>query len=151
MLLAVAAAVVLGSVVGRQDPLPSPLPASSGVGADLSVVSGAVSVSQSGVLVVPVLLRDRGLGLRVVSAQPYAEPVREDPTASPPQAVLPGQSRRFVVLLAPDCRFLTPRSQLSFRASLLVRVAQAGATHQLAVELDRDPAVASAVAGLCRR
>lgn len=149
VLLAVAAAVVLGVVVGRQDPLPGPERAPQPVGGDLSVVASGVSVSRGGVLVVPVVLQDRGSGLTVEHAQAYAAPVREDPSTSPPRVVPPGESRRFVVLLAPDCRFLTPETGLSFSASLLLRVRHAGGSEQLVLEL--DPAVAAVVRRLCRR
>lgn len=148
LLAAVAALAVLLAALREEPPAPAPvLP----VDAALTLVPDDVSVTQSGVLVVPVLLRDRGPGLTVVDATAYAEPVRDDPAASPPQTVAPGQARRFVVLLAPDCRLLTPRSGLQFRASLLVRVASAGAEQQLVLPLGDTPAVADRVAGLCRR
>ena len=119
--------------------------------ASLRVVSRAVTVSQGGVLVVPVLLQDLGPGLTVVEAQAYAEPVREDPVTTAPHGLDAGQARRFVVLLTPECGLLTTRSRLAFRASLLLRVEQGGDRRQLVLDLGADEAVARFVDGLCRR
>lgn len=146
--LVVAALVLLFAVVRSEQAPPPPVPQ---LDAELTLVPDAVSITQSGILVIPVLLQDRGAGLRVLSAAPYAEPVREDPIAQPPLGVAAGQSRRFVVLVAPDCRLLTPRSGLDFRASLLLRIAGSQDERQLGLDLATDPAVAGAVAGLCRR
>jgi hypothetical protein len=121
------------------------------VDAQLRLAGRAVSVSQGGVLVVPVVLQDLGPGLSVTSARAYAEPVREDPVIAPPEQVAAGQAERFVVLLTPDCDLLTARSRLAFRASLLVQVEQDGASLQLVLDVGSARAVASVVDGLCGR
>lgn len=150
LLLGVLAALALIVVLGHEDPPPAPPPGPP-VDAALTLVADAVSVTQSGVLVVPVLLQDRGPGLRVVDATAYAEPVRTDPAVEPPLGVAPGASRRFVVLLAPDCRLLSPRSGIAFNASLLVRVTAGDAEQQLVLPLGAEPSVLDRVTGLCRR
>lgn len=146
----VALAVVLAAIRGQRPPPPPP-PVPPPVDAQLALPDDGVSVSLSGVLVVRVLLRDLGPGLEVTSASAYAEPVRTDPTALPPRRLSPGTARRFPVLLAPDCRLLTPRSGLRFRASLLLQVANGEASQQVVLDLGGDPDVQQAVRGLCRR
>lgn len=144
------AAVVLAVVQGQREERPRVAPREVvRVDAELRLASRSLSVSQGGVLVVPVVLQDLGPGLSVTSARAYAEPVREDPVTTPPGEVAPGTARRFVVLLRPDCDLLTTRSRLGFRASLLVQVEQAGDSLQLVLDLGADPAVARVVAGLC--
>ena len=62
-----------------------------------------------------------------------------------------GQAQRFVVLLTPACDLLTTRSRLVFRASLLLKVEQAGARRQLVLDVGGDPSVSRVVDGLCGR
>ena len=151
-LLLAGAAVVLAVVQGqREERPPTDRRAVVPVDAALRVAARGVSVSQGGVLVVPVVLQDLGPGLTVTSARAYAEPVREDPVTTPPDVVAAGQSRRFVVLLTPDCRLLGERSRLVFRTSLLVQVEQDGARLQLVLDVGSDPAVGRVVDGLCGR
>ena len=151
-LLLATAAVVLAVVQGqREERPPTDRRAAVPVDASLRLVGGAVTVSQGGVLVVPVVLQDLGPGLTVTSARAYAEPVREDPATSPPDEVAAGRSRRFVVLLTPDCRLLSERSRLAFRASLLVQVEQGGDGLQLVLDVGSDRSVARVVDGLCGR
>ena len=151
-LLLATAAVVLAVVQGqREERPPTDRRPAVPVSAALRLVGGAVTVSQGGVLVVPVVLQDLGPGLTVTSARAYAEPVREDPATSPPDAVAAGRSRRFVVLLTPDCRLLSERSRLAFRASLLVQVEQGGDGRQLVLDVGSDRSVARVVDGLCGR
>lgn len=145
-----AAAVVLAVVQGQRDEQTrvtrrAPPP----VGAEVQVVRSAVTVSQGGVLVVPVVLQDLGPGLTVTSARAYAEPVREDPVTTPPDELAGGEAQRFVVLLTPECRLLSTRAGLAFRASLLLQVEQDGASRQLVLDLGGDRAVSAVVDGLC--
>jgi hypothetical protein len=70
---------------------------------------------------------------------------------SPPDRLSPGQAQRFVVLLTPDCRLLTRRSVLAFRASLLLQVRQDGAVLPLVLDVGSDRSVARVVDGLCGR
>jgi hypothetical protein len=145
-----AAAVVLAVVQGQREEQVRgarrvPVP----VGAEVQVVRSGVTVSQGGVLVVPVVVQDLGPGLTVTSARAYAEPVREDPVTTPPGAVAGGDSERFVVLLTPECRLLSTRAGLAFRASLLLQVEQDGTSRQLVLDLGRDRAVSAVVDGLC--
>ncbi len=146
------AALVLAVVQGRREEQPrlegrEVVP----VDAALRLDGRALSVSQGGVLVVPVVLQDLGPGLTVVSARAYAEPVREDPVTTPPDGLGAGQARRFVVLLTPDCDLLTSRARLVFRASLLLQVEQDGARVQLVLDVGGDRSVARTVDGLCGR
>ena len=142
--------MVLAVVQGRREEQPRPEPRIAvPVAAELRLAGRPVSVSQGGVLVVPVVLQDLGPGLTVTSARAYAEPVREDPVVDPPDEVEAARAGRFVVLLTPDCDLLTTRSRLVFRASLLLQVEQDGSSLQLVLDLGRDPSVAGLVAGLC--
>jgi hypothetical protein len=147
------AAVVLAVAQGQREERPRTDEQRTAVpvAASLQVVGRAVSVSQGGVLVVPVLLQDLGPGLTVTSARAYAEPVREDPVVTPPAEVAPAGAARFVVLLTPACELLTTRSRLAFRASLLLQVEQGGTGLPLVLDLGRDPVVARVVDGLCGR
>jgi hypothetical protein len=145
-------ALVLAVLQGQREERPRlERPEVVPVAASVRVVSRAVTVSQGGVLVVPVVLQDLGPGLAVVEAQAYAEPVREDPVTTAPDGLEAGQARRFVVLLTPECGLLTTRSRLAFRASLLLRVEQGGDRRQLVLDLGADESVARFVEGLCRR
>ena len=148
VLLLVLAVVALLVAVDRAPPVPvEPRPPPE---ASLELQADDVSASGSGVLVLPVVLHNRGPLLRVPSAQAYAEPVRSKPTTTAPAAVGTGDSRRFLVLVEPDCTFLAMVSELSFRASLLVVVDREGVSRQLTLDLAEAPPVARAVAQLCR-
>lgn len=144
-LLLLVLALVLAAVPGESPALPAPPP----VDATLRAYAAGVPVWQGEVLLVPVELQDLGRGHRVVSARAYAGPVRSDPVVDAPDAVPPGAARRFVVLLAPDCRLLRRGSGVEFGASVLVRVVHGGASQQLALDL-ADRTVQARVAGLCR-
>lgn len=151
-LLLAGAALVLAVVQGQREEQSAPEPRRAvPVDAQLRLADRGVSVSQGGVLVVPVVLQDLGPGLTVVSARAYAEPVREDPATSPPDRLAGGEARSFVVLLTPDCDLLTDRARLAFRASLLLQVEQDGARLQLVLDIGSDRAVARVVDGLCGR
>ena len=117
----------------------------------LVLLADQLSVTQGGVLVVPVELRNPGPALQVRSAGAYAEPVREDPALQAPERVAAAAQRRFVVLVAPDCRLLQPGSPLRFQASLLLRVARGSAASDLLLDLSSEPAVRDTVTSLCRR
>lgn len=119
--------------------------------ATLVLLPDQLSVTQGGVLVVPVELRNPGAVLQVRSAGAYAEPVREDPVLQAPESVPAGGQRRFVALVAPDCRLLQPGSSLRFRASLLLKVARGSADEDLLLDLAAAPAILDTVASLCRR
>ncbi len=151
-LVLAATAVVLAVVQGQREEQPrtEQRPAVP-VDAQLRLAGRAVSVSQGGVLVVPVVLQDLGPGLTVTSARTYAEPVREDPVTTPPDHVAAGDAQRFVVLLSPDCRLLSSRSSLVFRASLLLQAEQDGTRLQLVLDVGSDRSVAQVVDGLCAR
>lgn len=136
----VLAALLVLAVLLRPDPPPAEPPPS------LQLLADGISVSQSGVLVVPVLLRAPGAAVELGRADAYAEPVRDDPVVQAPDRVEAGARRRLVVLLRPDCRLLTPQAGLVFRASLLVRVVDGP---PLVLDLGAAPAVVQRVAGLC--
>lgn len=145
-------AVVLAVVQGQREELArAERRTAVPVDAELRLVGRTVSVSQGGVLVVPVVLQDLGPGLTVTSARAYAEPVREDPVMTPPDQVDGGEAAGFVVLLTPDCDLLTTSSRLVFRASLLLQVQQNGAGLPLVLDVGRDRSVARVVDGLCAR
>ena len=146
------AAVVLAVVQGQREESPRAQRRTAvPVHAELRLVGRAVTVSQGGVLVVPVVLQDHGPGLTVTSARAYAEPVREDPVMTPPDQLDGGGAARFVVLLTPDCGLLTTSSRLAFRASLLLQVEQGGAGLPLVLDVASDRSVARVVDGLCAR
>lgn len=117
--------------------------------AELLVVGDDVTVSQQGVLVVPLELRNRGAALEVARAQAFAEPVRLNAEVQAPPALAAGETRRLIALLAPDCRMLRVQGGLAFRASVLVRVTSGSAGKDVVLDLAADPAVAQRVAGLC--
>jgi hypothetical protein len=120
------------------------------VDAQLVLRPDSLSVTQGGVLVVPLELRNAGPELRVRSANAYAEPVTTDPVVQAPQAVRAGAQRGFVVLLQPHCRLLTPGSPLRFRATVVLRVAVGSSMRELTVDVAAVPSVRETVAGLCR-
>jgi hypothetical protein len=124
-------------------------PAAS-VDAQLVLRPDSLSVTQGGVLVVPLELHNGGAELQVRSANAYVEPVTSDPVVQAPATVRAEASRGFVVLLEPDCRLLAPGSPLRFRATVVLRVAVGSSMRDLAVDVAAVPAVRETVAGLCR-
>jgi hypothetical protein len=116
---------------------------------ELVVVPDGVTVSQQGVLVVPLEMRNLGSPLQVARAQAFAEPVRLDADLQAPPALAADETRRLVALLAPDCRLLRVQTGLTFRASVLVRVTAGSAGKDVVLDLGADPVVAERVAGLC--
>lgn len=139
--------LLLALIRPAQEPLP-PVPAAPPV---LVLLPDQLSITQGGVLVVPVELRNPGPALRVQSAAAYAQPVVQDPRVQAPESVRAGAQRRFVVLVAPDCRLLQPMSPLGFSASVLVVVDRGSERVALDVDLTSAAAIRDAVAGLCRR
>lgn len=141
---------VVAVLVRVDRPLPiAPVAARPPPEAGLELRAGDVAASGGGLLVLPVVLHNRGGLLRVRSVQVPAEPVRRTPTTTAPVTVGPGDSRGFLVLVEPDCTFLAMVHELSFRASLLVVVADRGAARQLTLDLAGAPAVGRVVAQLC--
>ena len=113
------------------------------------VAVDGLTVSQSGVLVVPLELSNAGRTVTVGASEVYAEPVRQDARVSVPRDVEGGAARGVVALLAPDCRLLRAGSPIEFRATVRVRVARAGREQDLHVDLGSTSAVRRSVAGLC--
>ena len=136
-------ALVLTRPAPPPEPPPQPVP-------DLVLLEDQLVVTQGGVLVVPVELRNPGDAVRVRSAMAYAQPVVDDPVVQAPETVRAATDRRFVALLAPDCRLLQPGSPLRFSASLLLQVARGPVAQDLVLDLAAAPAVTERVAALCR-
>lgn len=113
------------------------------------VATDEVAVSQSGVLVVPLELRNNGRAAAVAAAQVYAEPVRQDARLQAPREIVGGASRGVVALLAPDCRLLRPGSPIGFRATVRLRLEDGAVVDDLVVDLGATAAVRRTVAGLC--
>lgn len=152
LVVAAAAVVLLVGIARSGEPAP-PVPGAGATGApDASLVVQArdLSVTQGGVLVLPVELRNGAQRLQVRSASAYAEPVVQDPVLQAPTSVAPGARRRFVALVAPDCRLLRPGSTIEFRATVLLRVAAGSVPQDLTADLAAAPGVRERVAGLCR-
>ena len=141
---------VVAVLIGVDPAPPVPVQPRPPPEASLELRAEDVSASGSGVLVLPVVLHNRGRLLRVPSAQAHAEPVRSRATTTAPAAVGTGDSRRFLVLVEPDCTFLAMVEGLSLRASLLVVVVDGeGTSRQLTLDLTQEGAVARVVARLC--
>lgn len=142
-----AGAVVLG-VAAAPDPPEPPAP----VDAELALVAGELSNSQSGVLVLPVDIVNRGPAVDVAESTVWAEPTRSTPAVSGTSRVEAGGTGRLVVLLQPDCRLLGPTSSTVVAATLDVRVvADTGSDAGLVLDLGGQPALVERVADLCRR
>lgn len=152
LLLATALVALTIGIATAGDPAPpvSDVGPAGGPDASLVVQARDLSVTQGGVLVLPVELRNGGQRLQVRFASAYAEPVAQDPVLQAPTAVAPGARRRFVALVAPDCRLLRPGSQIEFRATVLLRVATGSVSQDLTADLAAAPGVRDRVAGLCR-
>lgn len=136
-------ALVLTRPEPPPEPSPQPVP-------DLVLLEEQLVVTQGGVLVVAVELRNPGDAMRVRSAAAYAQPVVDDPVVQAPETVRAATDRRFVALLAPDCRLLQPGSPLRFSASLLLQVARGSMAQDLVLDLAAAPAVTERVDALCR-
>lgn len=140
-------ALVLALTTGGQPPPPPP-PAPV-VDADLLLLGDRLTSSQTGVLVLPVELQNRGAALQVSRVMPYGFPLRADPQVQAPQDVPAGERRRFVMLIAPDCGLLDAGSNELFEASLLVRVTAGPTAHDLLLDLSADRLVRERVMALC--
>lgn len=152
-LAAVAAALVLVAAVVTADRRPPP-PAPP---LDLVLVAQGDELvgSQGGVLVVPVAVRGAVAGVpaevAVTRAVVWAEPVREQPSATGRTRFVPDAGGRLRVLLQPDCRLLVPDSGIVFAATLAVDVtAPDGAPASAVLDLAAQPALATRVSALCR-
>ncbi len=139
-------ALALALTAGGQAPPPVPLPV---VDADLLLLGERLSSSQTGILVLPVELQNRGAALEVSRVLPYGFPLRADPQVQAPQDVAAGERRRFVMLIAPDCGLLDAGSDELFEASLLVRVTAGPTARDLLLDLSADRLVRERVMGLC--
>ena len=146
LLLVGVAVLLLVAAVRAPDARPAPAVAA----ASLALGAGGINITQYGVLVVPVELRNAGPELAVRQAWLYAEPVVEDPVVQAPSSVAAADTRRFVALVAPDCRLLRPGSPLRFSATVMLRVGLGSTSQDLVVDLAASPEVAAAVDGLCR-
>lgn len=129
---------------------PRPPPSAAAVEAALVSLPEELTVSQGGVLVLPLELRNLGGALQVRAAQTYAEPVVDDPLVQAPDDVAAGGLRHFVAVIAPDCRLLRPGSPIEFRATVLLRVGVGSASKDLVADLGDAPQVRAQVASLCR-
>lgn len=152
LLLAAGLVALLAGIatLGNAAPPASQVAPPGALDASLVVQARDLSVTQGGVLVLPVELRNNGQRLQVRSASAYAEPVAQDPVLQAPTEVAPGAQRRFVALVAPDCRLLRPGSPIEFRATVLLRVAAGSVSQDLTADLAAAPGVRDRVAGLCR-
>jgi len=147
-LLVAVLVVALVAVVGAVRP-DRAVPRAGEVDAVLSIEPDNISVTQSGVLVVPVQMRNRGAPLEVRRAQAFAEPVRLNPEVQAPPSLEVQQTRRLIVLVAPDCRLLRVQTGISFRASILVRVGAGSVGRDLVLDVGAEPAIMQRVLGLC--
>lgn len=150
LLLAAVVAVAVLSVVGAVRP-DQPVAGPGEVDASLQLDVTSLSVTTTGVLVVPVQLRNLAGPLEVRRAQAFAEPVRLDPEVQSPPGLEALQTRRLIVLLAPDCRLLRSQAGLAFTAKLLVRVGAGSGGRDLVLDIGGDPGITDRVAGLCGR
>ena len=130
-------------------PVPADRSPAPEVSALLLARPDGLTVSQSGVLVLPLELRNSGSALQVTTARAYAEPVVDDAVVQAPGEVTAWGQRRFVALVAPDCRLLRQGSPISFRGTVLLRVETAAARKDLVLDLADVPGVRDLVAGLC--
>jgi hypothetical protein len=120
--------------------------------ATLTVAEDDISVTQGGVVVLPVELASRGAGLRVRSAEVSASPVRSPPSVNVPEQVAAGGSVRLVAIVQPDCTVLGPGVGGELVATLVVRVVTlSGQEQDLVLAFGTSPALLSRLDGLCRR
>lgn len=146
VLLGLVAALLLAAVGRGSTSSPAPAPT---VDAQLVLDPGGLSVTQGGVIVVPVELRNSGPALVIGDASVHAEPVLDDPVVQAPTTVAARVDRRFVALLAPDCRLLRPGSPIEFRATVMLRLVLGPASRDVTVDMGAAPAVRERIAGLC--
>lgn len=147
-LLVAVLVVALVAVAGAVRP-DRPVTRAGEVDAVLSIDPDSINITQSGVLVVPVEMRNQGGALEVRRAQAFAEPVRLNPDVQAPPSLDVQQTRRLIVLIAPDCRLLRPQSGLSFRASILVRIGSGSVGRDLVLDVGAEPVIMERVTGLC--
>lgn len=147
LLLLPLVALGLALATGRTPAAPPPAPAP--FDAELLLLGDRLSITQSGILVLPVELRNRGGALQVRRAEAYGSPVRDDPAVQAPEEVAAGERRRFVALVAPDCALLDGGQGELFEASLLVRLASGSVSRDLVLDLADSELVRERVAGLC--
>lgn len=145
VVLALGAATL--AVVGQDQPPPPPAP----LDAQLRLVGDGLTNSQSGVLVVPVELVNRGPAVVVERTALYAEPVRQQPASNGETRVEEGDVGRFAVFVQPDCAMLVPRRWMRVAATVVVTL-RGPERQQLDVRLDlgQEPALIDRVAALCR-
>jgi hypothetical protein len=142
--LALVAAAVL---VGRPPPPPPPPP----LDAELRLLGDDLANSQSGVLVLPVEVVNRGPAVAVTDRVVWAEPVRQEPASEGRRRIESGATGRVVVLVQPDCALLAPGQGFSFAATLVLSLRDdVGQQVDASLDLGREPAVVERVAGLCR-
>ena len=147
-LLVAVLAVALVAVVGAGRP-DRPVARAGEVDAVLSIEPDSISITQSGILVVPVELRNQGGAFEVWRAQAFAEPVRLNPEVQAPPSLDVQQTRRLIVLIAPDCRLLRTQTGLSFRASILVRIGSGSVGRDLVFDVGAEAVIKERVTGLC--
>ncbi len=134
--------LLAGTSTGEPPPPPAPL------AAELVVHPEALTVSQGGVLVLPLELRN-GTGALQVAAQVYAEPVSEDAVVQAPDDLQAGAVRSFVAIVAPDCRLLRRGSPIEFRATVLLRLSRGPQSRDLVADLAGAAGVRELVTARC--
>lgn len=147
-LLVAVLVVALVAVAGSVGP-DRPVARAGEVDAALSIDPDSITITQSGVLVVPIEMRNQGGALEVRRAQAFAEPVRLNPEVQAPPSLDVQQTRRLIVLIAPDCRLLRTQSGLAFRASILVRIRSGSVGRDLVFDVGAEPVIMERVTGLC--
>lgn len=150
LLLLPVLALVLALTTSRGGPATSPAPEPP-LDVELLLLPERLSVTQSGILVLTVELRNGGEALQVRSAAAYASPVVDDPVLQAPTEVRARDRRRFVALVAPDCRLLQNGSALQFSATVLMRVGRGSLSRDLMLDLVGPPEIRDRVSGLCPR
>jgi hypothetical protein len=139
---AAAAAVLLPRAADVLPPAP--------LDARLAVDGDAVQVTLDGILVVPVSLTSPGTALTVRSAELTAAPVRSTPEVRAPQVVTPGDPRRLVAIVAPDCTVIGPGIGGELVATVVVAVvAPDGRAADLRLSFGSTPVLRERLAGLC--
>lgn len=147
LLLLPVLALAVALAPGHSAPEAVPVPAA--IDAELLLLDERLSSSQTGILVLPVELQNRGGALKVQRAEPYGFPLRAEPSVQVPQDVGAGERRRFVVVVAPECELLDGGSGELFVASLLVHVVSGPESRNLVLDLSASELVRERVASLC--
>jgi hypothetical protein len=148
--LAVLAIVAVGVALADREPPPPPPPP---LDADLRLVEGGIGNSQSGVLVVPVEVVNRGPAVEVARTVVRAEPVQQESTSGGVARVDAGGTGRIVAVIQPHCAVVAPRPGIAFPFAATLVVTLRGPQQQeadLRLDLGQEPAVAARVASLCR-